>query len=106
MPGHLELDVHYGATANPCTLVLRGSGVSLGSPGVCFSSVLSDKTPLATSPSCLRGKRHSLPLARPEKGRCSGRPGRAVLAHRVQGPGRPSVEWELEVELVLGSASA
>lgn len=49
MPGYLGLDVHYGATAHPCTLVLGGAGVPLGSPGLVFSSMLSDKTPLEAS---------------------------------------------------------
>lgn len=49
MPGYLGLDVHYRATAHPCTLVLGGAEVLLGSPGLVFNSMLSDKTPLETS---------------------------------------------------------
>lgn len=70
MPGHL--DERSEATANPCTLALGASGVPLGSTRGLFSSKLSGKTPLETSPSCLRGKRCSLSTHTPEKGKCYG----------------------------------
>lgn len=41
LPGHLGLDVSYGATANPHTLVCGGLWGSLGLRWVCFP--LSDR---------------------------------------------------------------